>query len=311
MTRTKSVILAFAALLISPIAANASPGGVDDGLRVWLKADELVSVSSDLVVQWGDSSGNSNDAIYNSANTFGEQPPVYVASNPAAANSPTVRFLGQNALEIDLQWLAGSDYTIFVVNGRNRFGLANFYLAGDSLATNQNLVLGYEQVGLLRQAHFNNDLDALVAPYVGRPLWALDTFRFEQALGRSIFQDGSLVASDNNQFPLISNTGSTLGHFRAFGSLFWFQGDLAEVVVYDRALTDDERLLVEVDLAGRYGRPLSVNDYVPCIGGWGTHGDYVDALTKVVKLFRDAGLVGPREAGMIVAQGGNSACGSQ
>jgi hypothetical protein len=249
-------------------------------------------LDADLVMAWRDSSGYGNDAVFNEANNYGEQPPIYVPVNPSAANQPTVRFLNQNALETDLQWLAGSDYTIFVVNSRNRFGVANFYIAGDSAIANSNLVLGYEQIGLLRQAHFNNDLDAFVIPYSGAPLWWLDSFRFSQTEGRTIFHSGSDVASDNNITALFLNTGTTLGHFRAFGSLFWFQGDLAEVVVYDRALSSDERLNVEVDLASKYGQPLNADDYVPCFGDCGSHGGYVDELTKVVKVFRKAGLLG-------------------
>src|SRR5512134_1167454 len=138
-------------------------------------------------------------------------------------------------------------YTIFVVNSRDRFGFANFYIAGDTCGTNRNLVLGYEQVGLLRRAHFSNDLDAFVAPYVGTLIWSLDTFRFAQTEGRDIYHDGTHVAADDNSIPFgIQHRIYTrsLPHLREF---FWFQGDLAEIVVYKRALTSDERLCVEVE----------------------------------------------------------------
>lgn len=252
------LVLAFLAanLLPEPVAAQDAPGGVTDGLRVWLRAGSGIAAADGGAVElWADQSGEGNDAVFNPANGFGENPPVYDESNPGAAGQATVRFNNVNALELDLGFLVGSDYTIFVVNGRDRAGLANFYIAGDSLVANSNLVLGYETVALLRQSHFNNDLDAVVPTYLGTEIWQMDTFSFDQTVGRSIHQDGIPLAADTNLTPLLANTGTTLGHFRAFGPLYWFEGDLAEVVIYDRALSAIERVAVEADLAAFYGRP--------------------------------------------------------
>lgn len=249
------VILAMGLLAMS-MSVQAAPGGITDGLMVWLRADTGISaIAGGPVFSWADQSGEGNDALFNPVNTHFELPPILVDSNPGAAGQSTVRFDNTNALELNLEFLAGSDYTIFVVNGRDRFGLANFYIAGATAAPNRNLTLGYEQIGLLRQAHFANDLDAFVTNYDGSPIWALDTFSFDQNVGRNLYQDGVLLASDDNLIPLIDNVGTTLGHFRAFGPLFWFQGDLAEIVIYDRALTEIERRLVEAELAALYGRP--------------------------------------------------------
>jgi len=306
LLRRTAIVLFLSSLSVS----HAAPGGVSDGLKVWLRASTGIdALNGEQVIFWADESGEDNHARFNPANFYGELPPVFVSSNPGAGGQSTVRFFNRNALEIDLTWLAGSDYTIFVVNGRNRFGLANFYIAGDSVLTNRNLTLGYEQPNLLRQAHFNNDLDAVVEEYPGLPVWSLDSFRFAQAEGRDLFHNGALVASDDNATPLLSNTGTTLGHFRAFGSLFWFQGDLAEVVIYDRALTADERLLVEAELAGRNGGSLSLDDYVPCTADVESHGAYVSELARAAKIFRKAGLLTRGEAGRAISRGANSDCG--
>lgn len=290
--------------------AQIGPGGVSDGLSVWLRADVgIEAADGGSVLVWEDQSGQNRHAVYNPANGFGEVPPVLDASNPGANDQPTVRFFNVNALEIDLSFLAGSDYTIFVLNGRDRFGLANFYLAGDTALQDRSLVLGYERVDLLRQAHFNRDLDATVEEYVGTQLWSLDAFRFSVDEGKDVYQDGEHLASDDVLVPLLSNTGATLGHFRAFGSLFWFQGDLAEVVIYDRALSLDERLNVEAELAGRYGRPLSLDDYVPCDADWKNKGEYVRNLARAATVFERQGLLTRGERGAAVSRGANSTCG--
>lgn len=260
-TKMKIKLLALLAvgMLVGPMAVQAAPGGVTDGLKVWLRADTGISANDGEAVEvWEDQSGEGNHAVFNPVNSFGENAPIFDASNPGVAGQPTVRFNNVNALEIDLGFIAGSDYTIFVVNGRDRTGLANFYIAGDSVSLNTNLVLGYETVAQLRQSHFSNDLNAVVPEYVGTELWQIDTFTFDQTVGRTIYQDGVPRASDTNLVPLASNTGTTIGHFRAFGNLYWFQGDLAEVVIYDRALSGAERRAVEAELGVLYGRPYGL-----------------------------------------------------
>lgn len=307
-----ATLMAMSLALLGPgsALAQAGPGGVSEGLSVWLRADTGIGAADGgPVLAWEDQSGQGRDAAYNPANGFGELPPAFDASNPGLNGQPTVRFFNANALELDLAFLADSDYTIFVVNGRDRFGLANFYIAGDSLLQDHNLTLGYETVSLLRQAHFNRDLDAVVEPYVGTQLWALDSFRFSRTEGKDIYQDGENIASDDVLTPLVSNTGTTLGHFRAFGGLFWFQGDLAEVIVYDRALSDLERLRVEAELAGRYGRPLELEDYVPCEAGWANKGQYVSRLARAAGIFARQGLLTPAQRRSVVAEAANSGCG--
>jgi hypothetical protein len=245
------------ASFVATTAARTGPGGVRAGLRVWLRADDGIEAADGAnVLRWTDLSGGGNHAVWNPLNTFQELAPVYRTANADLGGRPTVRFNEQNALELDLSWLAGSDYTILVVNGRDRGGFANLYLAGSAVAIDQNLVLGYEQTSLLRQAHFGNDLDAVVEDYVGTPVWSLDTYRFSNDAGRDLYHNGVAVATDNMRSALSANPGTTLGHFRAIPG-FFFRGDLAEVVVYNRALKGAERIRVENAIAARNGLTLA------------------------------------------------------
>ena len=226
---------------------------IPTGLQLWLRASTGISVGNGAAVSvWMDESGNGRNAVYNPRNAFGEKAPIYDASNAGVNGEATVRFNNKNALDLDLGFLTGSDYTIFVVNGRDRKGLANFYIAGDTGVANSNLILGYERPNFLRQAHYGNDLDAVVESYNGAEVYSLDAFRLAQASGRDVFHNGRVVASGTNTLPLLSNTNSALGHFRV-SKAYWFRGDLAEIVVYDRALNDAEMLEVGNYLATRYG----------------------------------------------------------
>ncbi len=117
-------------------------------------------------------------------------------------------------------------------------------------------MLGYQSSRRLRQAHFSNDLDAVVEIGDEAPIASLDGFVFDQAAGRGIFHNGEQVATDTSTAPLLSNAGTTLGNFRAFGSSYFFHGDLAEVLVYERALSPDEITVVQEELALIYGFEL-------------------------------------------------------
>ena len=165
---------------------------------------------------------------------------------------------------------------------------------------------------MLRQDHFGFPLDGLVEPaYLGEPIWEMDTFHFTQTGGRRLYQNGRLLAGDNFVQPLLSNYGTTLGHTRAWSvdwmGYSWFKGDLAEVVVYNRALSWAERIRVEAELAARYGRTLSLDDYVPC-DGWRNHGDYVSAHAYAVQVFVAAGLMTPAEGARAQAKAAESGC---
>ena len=140
-----SVTSSVATVTITLGPAMKGPGQVSEGLMVWLRGDSGISVpDGDRVTFWKDQSGQENHAFFDTSGywsgpQWGEQPPRFVGISPGAANKPTVHFGGYNALGLNLTWLAGSDYTIFVVNSRDRFGEGNFYIGGEALAENENL----------------------------------------------------------------------------------------------------------------------------------------------------------------------------
>lgn len=287
----------------------AGPGGVSAGLQVWLRADAGIGVAHGApVTTWSDQSGRGRDASWNSGNTFGELAPVFRTSNAAIGARPSVRFDGQQALDLDLGFLVGADYTVIAVNGRDRTGFANFWLAGTRAVINENLVLGYERPDLLRQSHYANDLDAVVEGYTGSEIWSLDTYTFDRGAGKDIYHNGAPVATDNSLAALVSTTGSALGHFRAI-PIFWFQGDLAEVIVFDRALSAVERLRVEAQLAGKYGFALQIDSYVPCNGPWTDHAHYVREHLRAVDQFILQRLMTVAQAKIAHAAAQASSCG--
>ncbi len=241
------------------------PGGVGNGLQVWFRADQGV-VGNGAISTWLDQSGSGRHATQSDPE---RQPTLSNSLN----GLPTVRF-DQDSLLFDGTFLTNSNYTVVVVEGRDRFGQANFFLAGNTPGTNQNLILGYESETVLRQAHFANDLDLAVPAYDGTQDFALTTFRFDMNEGRRIYRFGQVGVTDTSIAPLASYDGAALGTFSPFG--FFYAGDIAEIVIYSRALSCEETNLVNQELATRWGQAFTAES---CAKPGDLNGDgEVDAL---------------------------------
>jgi hypothetical protein len=218
---------------------------LDSPPAMWLKADSGITHNGGLVNTWGDQSGNGRHATQ--ANTTFQPMLVEGALN----EHPVVRF-SADSLSFNGNFLIKSSYTVIVVEARDRFGLANFFISGSARLRNGNLVFGYQDVALLRQAHFGNDLDAVVPVYTGSKEFALTTFSFDRTVGRSIFRHGEVVAEDGNTVALNSYANPVIGSFPAYSG-YYYEGDIAELIFFDTALSDCDRVRVENYLATKYG----------------------------------------------------------
>jgi len=79
--------------------------------------------------------------------------------------------------------------------------------------------------------------------------------------GLSAWINGRLAAAADTKVAAINTKGTTIigGYTAAPSRQHGFRGDIAEIIVYDRALTDMERQSLEQDLARKYGIPVSAS----------------------------------------------------
>lgn len=217
---------------------------VQTDLQVWFRADRGTTVDGSDLLTWEDQSGNSRDA----RSASGRRPEL-IPNNPEVGDLPTVRFT-DDEMSFDGSFIPESDYTVFVVAGRNGTNLGNFYFGGSGFSRNGSLIAGYEDETTLRLSQYANNLDAAVPSKAAGRQWNLDVFWLDGTTGHGILHNGATVATDTNTRRVTSWTDSTLGHFPAWTT--YFDGDLAEVVMYDRMLTCDERVAIEAELATRW-----------------------------------------------------------
>jgi alpha-tubulin suppressor-like RCC1 family protein len=217
-----------------------------DGLKLWLNAESGVTYDgSGGVSSWLDLSGNGNSAIWNSA--------VAPFFNSSAVNAkPAVRFTGAS-----VGWYAtmmsgplslGAQTSIFSASSIQSVSYWNDY---PKIISNEgNLYFGNDNAGRFATYYGNGTSYNDMVPQAFSPLF--NQFHILEAVNNgsaNSFVNGVLF--DSRVEPMAPFTdGYDLGRD--------WSGELAELLIYDRVLTDAERVKVENYLNRRYAAVTAV-----------------------------------------------------
>ena len=237
--------------------ALGSPLGLP-GLVLWLQAEAAGSyVHGASVGVWSDLSGCGNHATQ----TASSARPMFVTN--VVNGLPAVRFTRSSSQQLLLP-LAGfngmedlRDFSIFVVcrwGGQATSGI--FGAWGSSANTHFEIDNSNGQlrlrVGALDSIRANNTVPPNVWCQVAGVMNGADDMP-----GAAVFRDGLLrgaMERDPGNTALSGHTIMAIGNSENSGR--HFGGDIAEVVMFSRALSAAERRRVEHYLAVRYGLPL-------------------------------------------------------
>ncbi len=182
--------------------------------------------------------------------------PLYI-KNAFNGALPALRFDGaSDYMDFDGTSLIQSNYTVFVVEQRRGNGSTlNCFIAGTTRSTNQNLHMGYRGSTTVTLAHYGNDLNyaSAVSAY-SSPQPRIFTFRLNSNIGKEIWLNGGTAAdSSATQSAYISSYGgSSFGRSVNSTSTFYYVGDIAEIIIYNRALKNEERQSIEAYLSAKY-----------------------------------------------------------
>lgn len=248
------------------------PGGVGDSTinTLWLRAEDLELSDGDPVVLWPDTSGNHHDALNLSP---GQEPHYYGAQ---VSGRPVVRF------DEDNQEYLGNNLSL----GINSSDAATVFIFGRNRATsdddNTGLFIGQSpgSGGTIR--HYGLEYEGAVRFNNGNRIFAdgftLDDWKlgtWSNIAGANygaydFFADGVAQAQVSSagtaNIPNTSDNlyfiGAGLSASTSFSTSRFFEGDLAEVIVYHYTLNETERIIVENYLSSRYYSDVSIsNDY--------------------------------------------------
>jgi hypothetical protein len=232
--------------------ASFSPTNLS-GLSLWLKADAGVTLSGADVTAWADQSGNGKNAV--GAGTL-----PTLQSN-AINGLPAIRF--NNGYDIG-RFVISSSFNLknssaFVVvkqlnidNSYPRFlsfpSLNNLdYNADDGLC-----ILFNNGVPQLQLTSNNNN--AFIENEVANNVFALVSYKIDNSGNMSLFYNGgSEATSQNSNMASQNGLGEIyIGQSQSNIGSEGLYGDIAEIVMYNRAVTTIERQQVEAYLNTKY-----------------------------------------------------------
>lgn len=262
-TRTEDVSVTVTGEVVGEIPAT-------DDLVLWLRAD--AGVTSDFSgLTWNDQSGAGNHALQ--WNTF--EAPEWLAD--AGNGRPAFRFDGvDDYLEIanapSLQPGSGS-WNVIIVGRRRTGSMGDFPQVIGSRPWGAGADLGWAVAyrgsdGFLSSHYADGSTGHDVPQVLASSPLSMDDFEVWQveedrpARETRFYRDGGLNAARSVVMPSGPLLQDSLVHIgREIGGANNRRAsmDLAEVLIYPRVLSDEERAALHSALAGRYGKVLAVN----------------------------------------------------
>lgn len=246
-------------------AAGISPPDIP-GLQMWLQSDTGLTYDSDGVSRWEDQSGNAFHAVQNDA---GRRPDLVAHG---LGKRPVLRFDGND----DYMAIEGLQYAAAGAIGE----ITVCALVRSSASENPQIVVSFDRDEYWRLA-LRDGADREVGWCTTDSAGATDGLRADDTFAdarwhlicaqfdagetpdKRLFVDGAEVASTTahggnslgqgtTRFGFIG-TGSKADAFDGARGPDWhLQGDLAELLVFHHALTDEERTQLEQYFADRY-----------------------------------------------------------
>lgn len=254
----KNLLLPFGCLVLSlgwPLRGQAQTLTVQDGLQLWLKADAGVTADGDgFVTGWNDQTTNANNALQADLT----KSPKLVANG--VNNKPVIRFDGvDDYLEVadsDSISIIGDMTSFFVI----RFAdFATYRTIWAKTNSNQPAPVDYytqpgtgvprlfrgNGVGGAGNNGFADASTALRANSFIMAGFELQDTMATHYLAAQPIGGGNIVTNLGD-----SDTSLLIGTRADFVTKM--KGDIAEIVIYDRALTEAERLSVTTYLGQKY-----------------------------------------------------------
>ena len=208
---------------------------------MWLRADVGVITNASGVTVWEDQSGLGNDVTQGTA---ANEPALL---SPAVNGLPAVDFLGDDWLMFGSA-LSLDDLTIFVVARNNNPAETIGMIFGPWADNNQ---IRFQNSTQILSVGSGNGLPSITSTIGDNRVYHSLTIRYDGATWE-VRRDG-VVASSN---PVAVAGPLTLGRLGSwFSGQHGLIGEIAEIMVYDTALSGSQRATVEDYLRTRYALP--------------------------------------------------------
>jgi len=224
------------------------------GLALWLRADSGVTTTGGAVSAWADQSGNRREAVQETA----AKRPVLIPD--AVRHRPALRFDGVDdvlAATLPVEGLGGLTIAIVAANAKDYAGGATH---GENAAIFWPETADWGWVYLSPfQSNVKFRFGTTQPNNLPFHIRAASTSAFTLSVAvkdgpvDSLYVQGTLAERYAGKAPAIKGTQPLL-HLGAGARDTGFPGDIAEVLIYNRALSNAERQRLERALIGKYFR---------------------------------------------------------
>lgn len=209
----------------------------NDGLALWLDASAITGLGDgDVVTFWEDQSESGNDAI----SVEGFDNPVYV--NEGHSGKPALQFNGSSVLRLD-NFVLREDFSQFFVVAGNQ----GFFIGG-SQEWDQRV--GFISTGYMFIWEIPPSFSLLeYRRTMNNQVSLICSGRNKDDGVTLVFNGGDVIQGGNLHNPVAIKY---IGYdSRPLLNPFW-QGEIAEIIIFDRLLSDSERKEVESYLMEKY-----------------------------------------------------------
>ncbi|HTG44559.1 MAG TPA: LamG-like jellyroll fold domain-containing protein, partial [Verrucomicrobiae bacterium] len=273
--------------VVATLTVNAAGVAPTNQLALWLRADAGVALSGSAVSQWSDQSGNNRHALQA---TSASQP---LLSNSALNGLPALRFDGVNdflAFTLPINGLNGMSIFLVGANSQNQSGGGTH---AEKAALFWNETAGWGTAYLTPfQSTVNMRFGTTQANnqiLYSRPSSAGTAFTLTEAIKNgttdTLYINGSNVVNQGGKFSSIAGCRDTANIGRGYNDNSFFAGDIAELLIYTRALGAGERTTVEQYLGAKYGLSVSAG------GGGGGGGVSAAVQTELKARYEDGNVL--------------------
>jgi hypothetical protein len=223
--------------IISPIKKEQDTKYINpadiSGLNLWLDAldNDTITIEMGEVSQWSDKSGNNNHATQSNAALR----PILNASSYNL--KPSLLFNVNDYLDVNLTFMAATSYTVFLSIKRRNPNTVCF-IGTQNQTPNDGFHICYRTNTIFTFAQYFNDIDITVPAYdFANENGNYIACRLDTTQGHSIFYNGLLTGSNTNTQSLLTGANGVIGagFDNTTGSKF-----IGEIIVYNKALTDEE-----------------------------------------------------------------------
>ncbi|WP_020526313.1 FG-GAP-like repeat-containing protein [Flexithrix dorotheae] len=212
-------------------------------LKMWLAADLGVSKDGNgKISSWNDWSNNGNNA---GQLTPANQP---VLEDNQINGLPTIKFNGSNQfLNFNADYLIDSDYAFFVVEARNSNKNNNFFIGGNDNSQNKGIMAGYYNENMISLGSFEDNLGNYLTDY-NIPEYGITHFEFSTDSGRYLTWNAALMAFSFDSTGISSYDSPFIG--RSLNQ--YYEGNIAEIIIYNKWLSESEREDIFIYLQQKY-----------------------------------------------------------